>query len=359
MSKIGVITIVDNKNYGNRLQNYAVMKVYEKMGYEVETLILNPRKGSIKYIPKALRMVINQVKQQFKMDLSHKRIKNFVQFNKRMGIVVKHYPIWSKLYIDKKYSFFSVGSDQIWNYKLGCANEISFLSFTQKCKRISFSPSFGASVLPKNLMDYYKSKLIGFNHISVREQSGAELVYNLTQKKAEVLLDPTMMLTADEWRKISNQSIHIGKKYILKYFLGTEEKKNIDRILDIARLNQYTIIELANEAYPELYCSDPSAFIDFIDHAELICTDSFHACVFAILFNKPFLVFDRDGNGAGMGSRISTLLSVLRLERKMPGCVDDENVFEHDYRNAYKILELERKKAEDFLKRSLRLEDEN
>lgn len=70
-------------------------------------------------------------------------------------------------------------------------------------------------------------------------------------------------------------------------------------------------------------------------------------------------MFDRDGNGADMGSRISTLLSVLGLECKMPGRVDDANVFEHDYRNAYRILELERKKAENFLKRSLGLEDEN
>lgn len=230
MSKIGVITIVDNKNYGNRLQNYAVMKIYEKMGYEVETLILNPRKGNIKYIPKALRMIINQIKQQFKMDLSHRRIKNFSQFNKRMGIIIKYCPIWSRLYIDSKYCFFSVGSDQIWNYKLGCANGVSFLSFARRSKRIAFSPSLGVSVIPKELTDFYKSKLIGFNHISVREQSGAELVYNLTKKKAEVLLDPTMMLTANEWRKISKPSIHIGKKYILKYFLGTEEKKIVTEL---------------------------------------------------------------------------------------------------------------------------------
>ena len=66
MNKIGIITIVDNNNYGNRLQNYAVVKVYEKFGFSADTLILNPRRGNIKYIPRAIRMIVKPIRKKYK-----------------------------------------------------------------------------------------------------------------------------------------------------------------------------------------------------------------------------------------------------------------------------------------------------
>ena len=353
---------MDNDNYGNRLQNYAVVNIFIKFGFKIETLVLNQRKGHYKYIPRALKMILLPIREKKKDKfnvLKLKRKKRFKEFNVKHGIIIKKLPLWSASALRKQYKFFSVGSDQIWNPNIGYGYMTEFLSFAKQNQRIAFAPSFGTESIPKNKVEIYREGLNGFEYISVREQSGADLVYRLTQKKAEVLLDPTMMLTADEWRKISKPTSFAKGKYILKYFLGSENKKNIKRIETIAKANDCKVLELLNKSYPELYCSDPSEFIDLIDHAELICTDSFHACVFSILFDKPFLVFDRDGNGAGMGSRISTLLFTLGLERKMPGCVDEDNIFEHDYTNAYRRLEKERKKALDFLKRSLRLEDED
>ena len=90
-----------------------------------------------------------------------------------------------------------------------------------------------------------------------------------------------------------------------------------------------------------------------IANASLICTDSFHACVFSILFNKPFLVFERGETKANMNSRITTLLNKFNLEKRFPGRVKDNEIFNHNYEEAYRILKNERKKVEDFLRRSI------
>ena len=85
-------------------------------------------------------------------------------------------------------------------------------------------------------------------------------------------------------------------------------------------------------------------------NAFLICTDSFHSCIFAILFNTPFLVFDREDNNVSMNSRIETLLNKFKLDdRKFTGKITYQNL-KKDYIEAYKILEIEKKKSYEFLK---------
>ena len=113
--RVGIITIVDNNNYGNRLQNYAVKRVYELLGFSSDTLILNQRKGNIKYLFRAYKMVKSEL-QKKKYDLHlRKRISRFEEFNSSVGIRIKKYPLWSKMLLRMHYDFFSVGSDQIWN----------------------------------------------------------------------------------------------------------------------------------------------------------------------------------------------------------------------------------------------------
>ena len=90
-----------------------------------------------------------------------------------------------------------------------------------------------------------------------------------------------------------------------------------------------------------------------IEHASLILTDSFHACVFSFLFQKPFQVYSRAGNGMNMMSRIETLLSKFDLERKYVESSLENNLFECDYKEGYKQLKVEREKFENYLQQQL------
>ena len=97
----------------------------------------------------------------------------------------------------------------------------------------------------------------------------------------------------------------------------------------------------------------PSEFLWLFDHADIILTDSFHACVFSFLFNKPFIVYDRNWDGGNMNSRLETLLSKFSLERKYANSGIENDIWEHDYTEGYKELEIERKKSIEFLKKAL------
>ena len=141
------------------------------------------------------------------------------------------------------------------------------------------------------------------------------------------------------------------KKYILNYFLGNLSDNKREEIEKVAKENNCEIINLLDKNSPFYECG-PSEFLYLEKHAFLVCTDSFHSCVFAILYNKPFIVFERDDNLMSMNSRIETLINKFKLEnRKFTGKITKDNL-KYDYKDAYKILELERKKAKLFLKKS-------
>ena len=350
--RVGIITIVDNNNYGNRLQNYAVKRVYELLGFSSDTLILNQRKGNIKYLFRAYKMVKSEL-QKKKYDLHlRKRISRFEEFNSSVGIRIKKYPLWSKMLLRMHYDFFSVGSDQIWNPDLNFGYGTEFLTFAKKEQRITFSPSLGTEHVRQDKIPSYIKGLKGFKYLSVREKSGAEIIRNLTGQKAEVLIDPTMMLAKEEWMKIEKKPKHLGLSmpYILEYFLGGKDDVIEREISSYAKEQNLSRVILLDKNNPELFCVDPAEFVYLIHHANLIVTDSFHACVFSILFDRPFAIYPRRGH-AEMSSRIFTLFNLFG--NNSLNMVGLRNIMHFDERKVSKILAIERQKVCDFLKKEL------
>ena len=197
------------------------------------------------------------------------------------------------------------------------------------------------------------------DYITVREDAGKRIVNQLiNNKKVYVNVDPTMLLNKNEWEEIIDKpNFDIPKKYILLYFLGainSEYKKAIDAC---ACSNNCEIIDLCDKN-GKYYNLGPDNFLYLEKNAFLICTDSFHSSVFGFIFNVPFVIFERcDKTMNNMGSRIDTLLSKFKLKnRKFVGKITEENL-NHDYSEAYKILEEERKKSEPFLKKALDIKD--
>ena len=358
MIKVGIITILDENNYGNRLQNYATQEILKKENCDVETIKNNDTLNKKDKLY-GLR-IIKYVKNFFIRIISKKseRKSNFKYF--KNNIKYSKFLITPYSSVNKKYDYFIVGSDQVWNPYICRMRDVDLLTFAEDKKRISLSASIAIDKIPIELENFFDKNLKKFVAISVREESGKKIIEELTGRKdVEVLVDPTMLLSSDEWDKVSKKPDQIkeNKKYILNYFLGQlkdEWKSEIDRI---AKENDCTIINILDKNDP-FYVSGPSEFLYLEKNAFLICTDSFHSSVFGIIYDTPFIVFDRViEKSQSMNSRIDTLLSKFKLEdRRFNGSITNE-LLTCDYSKAKEILKIEKEKSINFLKKALDIKE--
>ena len=338
--RVCIYTLNGNDNYGNKLQNYALVKYIESFGFSVFTIWLENSLKKIKRILQYISYIL----------LNKKRRISFLKFNKYLNYIYKN-----KLNFSNKIDYFIVGSDQVWNCKFAEFDSSYLLNKVESSKRISYAASFAIDVLPENYKTLFLSELIKFKCLSVREFGGKKIINDLNKDlDVKVVIDPTMLLTADEWDNVSLKPKMLkNDKFILNYFLGklSEDKRN--EIERVAQENNCEIINILDKNSPFYECG-PSEFLWLEKHAFLICTDSFHSSVFAVLYNRPFIIFDREQEGmAKMNSRLDTLISKFNLKnRKFEGKITQENL-NHDYSETYRILEIERQKSKDFLERAL------
>lgn len=349
--KAAIITIQDIHNYGNRLQNYATQYILEKRRLKVVSLMNSNQKGSI-YIKTKIKYMLGLYHSTFfvryiKHDM---RLYNFILFDNKYIKFSKEF--YNKLkqynYLNKKYDYFFVGSDQIWNSNFNHAKRLDLLEDIDYDKSISLSASVGVSKLNDEDIKRFKKALPNIKYISVREDKAKELLQPYTETEIELLIDPTMMLTVSEWEKLEIKPKFLkNKNYILIYCLGVISKERKAFIKRIAKEKDLDIIELMNSE-SDAYISGPSEFLYLIHYATLVFTDSFHACVFSILYDTQFYVFDREDKLESMNSRIDTLLKKFDLENH---CKRDYISYSinHDYKKAYKILDIERNKFNSFL----------
>lgn len=361
--RITVVTIVDtNSNYGNRLQNYAVQEILRGMGATTQTICFQGEFISFKQKLKCLFQKATAYKlpgsKIYWRCIAPRQI-IFSKFNDKYINTLK---IRSINDITKDSSdYYVVGSDQVWNPQwydeTSLKKDIYLLTFASADKKVCFSPSFGTESLPEKWIPWFKKYLSDFPRISVREEAGARIVKELTGKTAEVLIDPTMMLDASEWLKIAKKppKVNFEKSYILTYFLGGRSDRVNQDLERYAKENNLKIYNLLDYEQPDIYVSGPSEFVYLIANASLIMTDSFHACVFSFLFQKPFLVYRREGKENNMMSRIDTLLEKFDLKRKYVDSGLSNDIFESDYVIGYHQLIQERKKVIDFLKKSMNM----
>lgn len=369
MLKIAIITINDNDNYGNRLQNYALQQYLsnEIKIEEVDTIWYDSQytymsqanifswKTWIKYIInwKSQR---NYLKKEYLKD--NIRMYNISKFTKKISTKLD---FKIKENLSEKYDYFIVGSDQVWNpnfWSKECNHaNVRFLKFASKEKRIAYAASIAIPEIPKDKEQFFKDSLNEMKAISMREKAGAELVKNLTGREVPVVVDPTILLSKEEWQKIEMvPEWYNGEKYILTYFLGNSSSV----IENIAKKNNWKIYNLMNKDNFNLYTSRVEEFVYLINHAQLVATDSFHASVFSILMNTPFLVVNRQQKGvADMTSRIDTLMELFGYQNRyiLNGeCnLSDEEILHMDFSNVEAIQEREIARSTAYIKEALNI----
>ena len=340
--KIGIITITDNNNFGNRLQCYALYKVLKKKNYNVME-IRNDNKSFVLQTKRFIRQAINIL--DIKSRKKRKKFRIFNKYIKRTQYVIDYNKPTEK----EKFDMYIVGSDQVWNPEYNRLSNLDLLNFSTNAIKNSYAASFGLSNLTSNYSE--KIKLLNdFKHISVREQSGMKIIDKfLNRKDVKIMLDPTLLLSKKEWHKLSEKAdCTIGSNYIFLYFLGKLNTETKNTINQFALKKQLKIVNILDKN-SEYYESGPNEFVSLIENASIIFTDSFHASVFSFIFQKPFVIFERN-EIKNTYSRLENFLTMFSLkDRKFNGkFISNENL-NVDYSKGYSILENKRNESIEYI----------
>ena len=348
--KIGIVSIFDNKNLGNRLQNYALQQVLSVSGNPL-TVKNKPASSGKSRMLRALPMAELPL---FNRLLGMERRAALAAFTQKQIKVSKFTYWYEKEYLELKHldwcDIFCAGSDQVWNPTCGRSGMFNYLGFADYDRTFSYAASFGIEEIPEKYKEDVREGLNHIKFISVREDSGKRIVEELTGRTdVQVLVDPTMLLTTQEWDAVAEKpQKKLPEKYLLTYFLGRvsqERRQAVEK--KAAELGCETIWLMDKDS--SFYAIGPGHFVYLIKHARMVCTDSFHGSVFSFLYEKPLAIFDREGSGENMGSRIRTLADKFQLEDCLVKNNSIPDVIEADYSAGYAALEEERKKSKAFL----------
>lgn len=374
--KIAILTFPLRENYGGVLQCYALQTVLQEMGHEVEVVkwsasfvfsfrdVLN---GMYKKLFNKLLGKNEFVRVRLEAYIRHRKIIRFIKEKIRFTNKEYHYRTDLNRLADSDFDVFIVGSDQVWR-RLFMADswiDLYYLSFLKgkNKKRIAYSASFGV-----DLKEYTTELVVGcgdlfslFDAVSVREDSGLELIkeYHWRCKKdCMQTLDPAMLLNKDDYTHL----FHLDKEQyatnLFAYLLDIQDEANY--ILERLALEKNLKIVKVQSIEKSLGCGSllaspslsPVQWVEHIASSHYIVTDSFHGCVYSILFHKPFIVV---GNTVRGNARISSLLRLVQLEDRFVSSIEDfkqrkDILLEPvDYKDVELILNEKRALSLDFL----------
>lgn len=336
MKKIGLITFYSG-NYGSILQCYSSKRFIESLGYDCNIIDIDQSEkkferkiiSGFRFVYRSLRykdyfnnrkIMKNASKQEIKI-LSERSLALLNQFVCN-NFQPKKYN-WDELCNlgkSKEYIAFLVGSDQVWNASRDI-DQFWFLKFAEKEKRIALAPSFAVKDVPNYNIKLLKKGIDGFLSLSVREESGKDIIMKLSGRESIRLPDPTILLSKKEWEEFGNKGIGIDEKYVFIHFLNKPNKIAIDTINEYIKNYSYRVICFAynHDEYGKLVHYDfldgsPYDYISLIKNANMVFTDSFHSTLFAINLETQFLTFNRQHlHNFSQKSRIVDLLERYKL----------------------------------------------
>ena len=372
-SKIGIVTLTGRFNYGNRLQLFASISVYRQRGFTPVYLELKPKLPLFERVGRVLKNSLRRCKGQPPLVSSEKfSTKERLEAFDRFDALFETCRLTDCAELDvADYKYISVGSDQVW----GCSVIVDrygkpailraiykkldqkrfdrflewyFLGFCPREKRIALAPSVGLDTLDDSQTELLACGVLNFDRISVRERRGAELIKECSGMDAEVICDPTLVLPAEEWRAVADGRLTPDAPYVFTYLLGgvgAEAADVLDRVTDHGRI---PVIPLSDRQKPGEPDAGPAEFIDLIDHAAHVVTDSFHAAVFSSILQTPLTIVHREG-GASMFSRLEQLSEMLGIEEKVYGSPTYDLARAGEYDGVPEAIEREREKFMTYL----------
>lgn len=312
-------------NYGTCLQAYALQRYILSLGYENHIIDDSSivggagERGTAKKQGKWKQRLIKlwqSLHSSYRAFYKYQRVlcSSVSQF--KVEHLFIDYNIESVLNDNNCYETFICGSDQIWIPTSLAESRRSFYyaTFTQKYK-ISYAPSIGRANIPDKWKQKMAELIAPFFAVSVREETGRKALQELCQQRIELVVDPTLLLSKDDWSMVLPATNKRKEKYVLGYIL-TPNQQFYKIARDYAHQHgmKFYLFMLNLQDYghaDRLVSGGPFDFLRYIHDAEMVFTDSYHGTIFATIFETPFYTFKRfsDDSPDNQNSRIETLLT--------------------------------------------------
>lgn len=384
-NKVGIVTLYHNNyNFGGLLQAYALPKVIkEHFGIEAEQIDYIPAEQKTKIKPnndkKSVLQYLYQLVYNFGIvffgTIGKKNLYQRKQaFDSFMDEILHSEIAYDQNTISKsldQYRLFICGGDQIWNdYKEKQNIKVYTLQFVPShVKKIAYAPSMAILETTSDFNQIMRTGLNELNSVSVREKKSVSLLELLTNKKINIVVDPVLLMTENEWECVARVP-QKKDKYILCYLLGdsVEYRKAVKKfarkmnkpILTFPHIFS-NVVRKCDLFFGDIhdYTSGPREFLGLIRNAEFVITDSFHACVFSMIFETSFVVFERNkiGEKGNMNSRIYDFLEEYHLENQLVSekeLADMKDIPGIDFTYAHKHWEKRREESLKYLENALK-----
>lgn len=352
MATVGIMTIFDMTNIGNRLQNYALARVLEQLGHDVTVLANHPYpahddpdfrdlapevpqgrgrapRGSrvdnaflalksripsyVQVLPALVRAGRSgdryAVRRAFAAGARRRELRRFTRESMTISSSTYRRPE-DVSDLGRRFDYFVTGSDQVWNftYRRGCP--MDFLTFAEPHQRVAYAASIGQESLGA-YEALFAAGLAEFDKISVRERQAAQIVKQVTGTEPPVVLDPTLLLTKEEWSALADRaSPQASGPYVASYLLYRQEPETREAVRRSAEAEQLILHDMLAPVGGVRRRAGAEAFVRSIRDARYVVTDSFHATVFSLIFGVPVVALSR---GGGQDERIMTLLRTIGL----------------------------------------------
>ena len=323
MKKIGILTFHRAINYGAQLQAYALQQVISRLGADCELVDYICPAITKSYQPFLIRRekpLLSFAKSCVMFCRRARKAKSFESFQQRIVKSAETYDPQTLNQANDRYDRFITGSDQVFSPWCVDFDPAYFLTFADDSKKFSYAASFATREIPENKKEEYIRRLSGFQRISVREEEGIRHVKDLCGKTAEVSVDPTMLLRAEEWEKLAVDPEE--EPYILVYSL-MREKGPLKFARKLAKEKNMKVICLHDAPHMPyrgvkfVRAASVEAFLGYFKNASYVVSNSFHASVFSVIFHRSmFIEFARP---SGRNIRAESLLNALGIHRELAG----------------------------------------
>lgn len=369
MKKVGLVTLYEADNFGTCLQAFALQKKIESYGFNCE-IIRFDRNVALQQISKVNKVRNLGIRRTMDILLSRKTIQSqkvkFSRFRK------KNFKYSQFLYssvaevnnADLQYDAFVTGSDMVWSWESRKFLDYYFLKFANPGKRISYAPSFGNTNFDEDMQKYYVEAVSGIDYCSCREEKGKRFVNDVLKKDCILTVDPTLLISKDNWNKLI-PSILRRKKNILIYMFGEIPKETFKKIQMFAK-NDYTIRYIPQMYYQYRYekkqgnaAFGPVEFLEAFHNASFVITNTYHGLMFSLIYRKPFIMYhrDREEHWNIHEERMQSVLNILDLQDRYLHFNEAlrGDFLCLDYRKVDSVLNKQIAISEDYLINSLKL----
>lgn len=383
-NKVGLAIVTYTINYGTFLQAFATQAAIRALGYETEILNINSvihhvSSARKRYFLKQLLNIAELISYRHtisaivakKLNKTYRcymlrREKCFKEFSDKQFSIGKKCDGWQGLSQHcENFSSIVVGSDQLWRPANIAGNFYTLNFVPDHINKVSYATSFGLKEIRPNQKDIASAFLGRIQYLSCREESGTNIIKNLTGRSAKVVCDPTLLLQQRDWDRFLVPTPIIEGDYVLTYLLSNN-KKHREYARKLAEKTSCKVVGILHGAGyisgDEHHVDEapvdvgPFDFLNLIKHAKYVCTDSFHGCVFSTVFHKDFYAFKRfsDKDKMSTNTRVTGLLSKFGLSHRI---VEDYNEISLDpicYDEVGERVEDFRKYSLNFLSDSLK-----